>query len=173
MPVVNTPPPPLAAKKPVTARQSQTVKARTAAVGGVFQLAGFAAMMTGNLADAGAVGKHAEPITAEIVKLAETDEKIASVVDKLANVGPYGALLTVLVPLVTQILVNHGRIQAGPAMAQMGVVPKAILESEVHMAMAEAELHAQLMQQEAEAQLARVKAALADNANPNGRGPDA
>lgn len=166
MPVVSTPPPVTAPKRTPSARQSKTAQARTEAVGGVFQMLGFGCMLAGNLADAGAVSKHSDNITTEIVKLADSDEKIANVIDKLANVGPYGALITALIPLATQLLVNHDRFAASPGMSQMGVVPKAALEAEVRMAMAEAELRAQLAQREAEEQLARVKTAMQATAPP-------
>lgn len=170
MPIATTPPPITAsAPKPPTARQTKTAKARTEAVNGIWQLAGFGCMFTGNLADAGAISKHSPAITTELVNLAENDEKVANVIDKLANIGPYGAIMTAMIPMALQILVNHDRFKASPATAQMGVVPRAALEAEIHMAMAEAEMHAQMMQQEAEEQLARVKAAMEAKSNPNGQ----
>lgn len=169
MPIATTPPPATSTPKATTPRQSKTVKARTDAVNGVWQLVGFGFMFTGQLADAGAVSKHSPAVTTEIVNLAENDEKIANAVDKLANIGPYGALLTALIPLATQLLVNHDRFKASPATAQMGVVPKAALEAEIRIAMAQAEMHAEMMQQEAEEQLARVKASMATRADSNGQ----
>lgn len=168
MPVTNAPPPPppvTAQPKKPTARQSATAKSRTDSIDGIWGLAQFGCMLTGNLADAGAIAKHSDGITGEIVKLADKDEKIGSAVDKLGIVGPYGALLSALVPLVTQVLVNHNRLEAPPGMAQLGVVPKASLEAEVRTMQAQAELHAQQIRQEAEAQLARVKAEMQAAAN--------
>lgn len=176
MPIVNTPPPitATAKSKPPTAKQTATAKTRTDSIEGLWGLAQFGCMLTGNLADAGAIAKHSDNVTTEIVKLAEKDDKIGSAIDKLAIVGPYGALLSALVPLVTQVLVNHNRLDAPPGMAQVGVVPKATLEAEVRTAQMQAELHAQRVRQEAEEQLARVKAEMANaagtaNATANGQ----
>lgn len=103
--------------------QGQLAK-RVEGVNGVFQLAGLACMTTGNLADAAAIGQHGPNVSVELAKIAETNEKVGRIIDRLTDMGPYGALVTALMPLVTQILVNHKVMQPGV----MGSVPRETLE---------------------------------------------
>jgi hypothetical protein len=137
MPVVSGPPPVIAQDKPKAApRATATMRKRRDSVNGILQLAGFGLMMGRQYADAGAISKHGPGITDEIARLAEDDARLADAVDRLTSVGPYGALIAAVSPLVIQVMVNHGRINAVPAMRDMGVVPKAELEAEIQAAMA-------------------------------------
>jgi hypothetical protein len=158
MPVVSGPPPVIAQDKPKAApRATATMRKRRDSVNGIFQLAGFGLMMGRQYADAGAISKHGPGITDEIARLAEDDARLADAVDRLTSVGPYGALIAAVSPLVIQVMVNHGRINAVPAMRDMGVVPKAELEAEIQAAMALQEQVALLHAQEAEELLARAR----------------
>lgn len=73
----------------------------------------------------------ATPNIAEAVNaLAQEEPRVAAVLDKILQVGPYGALLGALVPLVAQIAVNHKRIPAGTLGTQEPELLKASLLGE-------------------------------------------
>jgi hypothetical protein len=156
MPVVSGPPPVIAQAKPkATPRATATMVKRRGSVNGIFQLAGFGLMMGRQYADAGAVAKFGPGISEELAKAADEDERLAATIDRLASVGPYGALIAAVSPLVVQLMVNHNRIAAMPAMRDMGVVPKAEIEQDVANAMA-------LQEEAAAAQAAQVQEQLAE-----------
>lgn len=170
MPVVTSPPPPLtgnagSVKAKPSPKQTGTTKRRTDGINGIWQLAGFGCMLTGQLADAGAISKFGSGITDELVKLGENDEKIGNILDQLGNMGPYGALITAVTPLAIQVLINHNRMKALPAMAQLGVTPRATLEAEVRTAMATQEAEAMRLQREAEERLDVLKREMAAHAD--------
>lgn len=164
------PPPPKegvrrpAPEKRVTGRQ----KAREEAANGIGQLIGFGFMVTGQLADAGAVGMHWPAIAHELASVAETDEKMGKALDYLLEVGPYGNLIVVALPFIGQLLVNH-KIVKPEALAGANVVPPEALEASMHAQMAETKMHAIRVRQEAEEQLARMQAEMA--AQTNGQTP--
>lgn len=83
-----------------------------AGIEGIGQLAGGALFFVAP-ADAAAVMLHTPPIAAALNDLAQQDPRVAAMLDKLLAVGPYGALLAAVMPLVLQILTNHGKIPAG------------------------------------------------------------
>jgi hypothetical protein len=115
MPITMTQaPPPRSARaaQPVTSSRQAKRDGRAEAVNGLFQLAQFGCVMTGQYADAAAVGIHGEKISGEVVKLANQNERIAKAVDYLNEVGPYAGLITAVMPFVLQILANHKRIPA-------------------------------------------------------------
>ncbi len=73
----------------------------------------------------------ATPNIAEAVNaLAQEEPRVAAVLDKILQVGPYGALLGALVPLVAQIAVNHKRLPAGTLGTQEPEALKASLLGE-------------------------------------------
>lgn len=82
------------------------------AVGGLLQLVSTPLIILGSqrdeyLADAAAISLHAQPIVEAVNDLAQTNPQVARVLDSLTRVGPYGALLTAVVPLAIQLAVNH------------------------------------------------------------------
>lgn len=102
-------------------------------------LAGIATgvlIITKNYADAGAVDMHAAPIAHEVAVLAENDDRIANIVDRLTAVGPYAALLTAVMPLALQILVNHDRIKPSAA----GLMGGKVMSKEALSAKVEADI---------------------------------
>jgi hypothetical protein len=121
---INAPAAP-AAKTPRTTGTAKTTGKTLASTGktaareeglqGVMQIAAAIALMTKNYADAGALDMHGPPVCHEIAVLAEDSEPIANICDRLNTVGPYAALLTATLPLVMQMLVNHGKMDAGVA----------------------------------------------------------
>lgn len=101
-----------------------------AAVAGPLSLIGMAmaaaGQRTGNLpllADALAIQTHTPAIAKATADLAEQDARVAALLEKLAHVGPYGALIGALAPLIIQIGVNHNAVPAGvvPALAPLGI----------------------------------------------------
>lgn len=133
-----------ASSTPIRKTQSET---RTEAVNGLFQLAGFGCVMTGNYADAAAIGQHSPGIATEIVALGQTNESIGKAIDYLNEVGPYAALISATMPLVLQLLANHGRLDAGKI---PGLTNPLVLEQKV-----KAELAAKAAQEMREARKAQ------------------
>lgn len=64
-------------------------------------------------ADAAAITIHAPPIAGALDDLAHEDPAAAAVLDRVLQVGPYGALLAACAPLVLQVLANHEAIPPG------------------------------------------------------------
>lgn len=120
---------------------------RSEAVNGIFQLAGFGCVMTGNYADAAAIGMHSEPISGEIVKLGAVNENIGKGIDYLNQVGPYAGLISAVMPLVLQLLANHGRLDAGKV---PGLSSPQVLEAKI-----KAQIASQAAQEMREAQQAQ------------------
>lgn len=88
------------------------VKDYRSGIEGIGQLAAGALFFVAP-ADAAAVGFHTPPIAAALNDLAQQDPRVAAVLDRILAVGPYGALLAAVMPLVLQILTNHGKVPAG------------------------------------------------------------
>src|SRR5271166_728634 len=103
------------AGKPVTLGASAITAAREEGLEGLAQIGTAVLILTKNYADAGAVDMHAKPIAHEVALLAEGNEKVGNIVDRITAMGPYAGLLTAVMPLAMQLLVNHDRIQANAA----------------------------------------------------------
>lgn len=160
MPITSTPPPARTktTAKPVSSPARTKREERLEAVGGLGQLAQAGLIMTGQFADAGAVGLHFGRIASEVVSLAETDTRVAAVIEPLLNIGPYAALVTAMLPLAMQILVNHGKAKPGA----LGTVSPATLESQIKTALAKAELEQVIQQKAAEEEAARIQQEMQD-----------
>jgi hypothetical protein len=112
----STPPPARStrgATKAAAAKSSnpKTVK-REDSLNGIAQLLAMGAAMMKWDADAIALKSGLPPVNHEIATLAESNEKIADGIDRLENVGPYGALLVPLMALSLQLAANHGLVSA-------------------------------------------------------------
>lgn len=148
------PPPPRsdtprrAPEKRATGRQ----KAREEAANGIGQILSFGFMVAGQLADAGAIGLHWPNIAHEAAAVAETDQRMAKGLDYLLEVGPYGNLIVVCLPLVGQLLANH-KVVKPEALAGAGVVHPEALEADVKASMARQAAEAVRQQRQAEAEL--------------------
>ena len=129
---------------------------REEALNGFGQLGQGALIAFGQYADAGAIGMHWPDISREVAKLADTQETIARIIDPLLQVGPYAALITAVMPLVMQCMVNHGKAAPGA----MGTVSKDLLESQIKTSLAQMELKALRERQEAEKAAAELRAEL-------------
>ncbi len=93
------------------------------AISGLFQLgaagiamAGRALKMPALMADAAAVAVHQGPVALALGDMAMDNAAFAAVLDKVAVAGPYAALITALIPMGLQILVNH---KGGPVPEEM------------------------------------------------------
>lgn len=118
----------VAPAKPVDYRSP--VEKRTEGLNGLGQLAQGLLLMTGQYADAAAVGMHLGGIATEVAKIADSNETVAKPVDFLIEVGPYGALIQATVPFVLQILANHKVIKADALMGS-NVVPPDVLDAQM------------------------------------------
>lgn len=58
-------------------------------------------------ADGLTVITHSPPVVEAINDLAHDDPRVAAILDKVMAVGPYGALVGAVIPMVTQLLRNH------------------------------------------------------------------
>lgn len=151
--------------KPRTAATTKTLAAsaktdaREEGLTGLAQIATGILIITKNYADAGAVDMHAAPIAHEIAVLAENDDRIANIVDRITAVGPYAALLTAVMPLALQILVNHDRIKPSAAGLMGGqVMSKEALEKKVEADILRAQAQFLKDAKEAQEEVARIQA---------------
>jgi hypothetical protein len=128
--------------EPVTAAPKQTrretflQRKRERAGLGIMQVIGFGAGLLGKFGlapvlpeDVAAVHYHARPIAKSLADAAAEDERFAAVFDRLAELGPYGAIIESVTALVMQIAVNHNKaVRNDPQLAlQMGAVPPDVL----------------------------------------------
>lgn len=149
-------------------RASAKQKAREEAANGVGQILAFGCMVAGQLADAGAIGLHWPNVAHECAAIAENDPKMAKGLDYLLEVGPYGNLIVVALPLVGQILANHKIVKA-EALTGAGVVHPEALEADVKAQMARQAMAAIQQQRQAEEELRQMQAEMA--AAQNGHAP--
>lgn len=70
-------------------------------------------------ADAAALALHTGPVSQAVGQLAHDQPQVAAILDRIMAVGPYGALIAAVSPLVLQVLCNHGIVPAGAA----GTIP--------------------------------------------------
>ena len=82
-------------------------------ISGLLQMASFGLAMAGSnnpilLADSIAVNKHGPGVAAALAGLANERPEVAAVLDRILAVGPYSAVLAAIVPLIMQIIANHG-----------------------------------------------------------------
>ena len=79
---------------------------------GVFQVIAFGVSFV-EPADGIAVALHAEPISVAVADAAANDERFGKILDRILEVGPYGAILAAVAPLAIQLAANHGLIKPG------------------------------------------------------------
>jgi hypothetical protein len=106
-----------AAGKPRSAKTGRIGKDYREALAGVVQVAlvplGVLGARPGNevfLADVVAVADNAPPVIEALNDLAQDNPLLGRVFDKLGAVGPYGALIAALTPMVAQLATNHGAL---------------------------------------------------------------
>lgn len=178
-----------AQKTAMTEKQSQELAARqeeeknkriafrASGINGIGQIAQFAAQMTGQLHDAGAISMHVPNVAHEAAVVAEDNEKFGKSLDRLAELGPYAALFAAALPLACQLAVNHRLLKAENMAPGSGVISPEQLTAEVRaqLAIAEAQRMEQLAyqkrealrrQKEAEASLAQYQDEVANGTPP-------
>jgi hypothetical protein len=77
-------------------------------------------LRTALVLDGMTVGIHAPNIAEAVNTTAQTDEKLARILDKLSTVGPYSLVVAAVLTPVAQVLANHGVMAPNP---QMGILP--------------------------------------------------
>jgi hypothetical protein len=145
MPIDTTPrpaPPKAPPRKPGTSVGKHVIKApaditsaRAEALNGLGQITALVLVMRGAYADAGAIAQHGPGISQETAKLADQNESIANLIDYLTQAGPYMGLVSVVLPFVLQLAVNHNRIDAAKLSPDLGVLPPDVLEKRVRAEM--------------------------------------
>jgi hypothetical protein len=80
------------------------------------------------LPDAWAIEQTFPGIAEALNDLAAERPEVAAMLDRLLAVGPYGALIAAILPLVIQIATNHGYIPAEVATNLGAQDPKAIID---------------------------------------------
>jgi cysteine synthase len=121
------------ARRVTTGATQKVLSTRAENVQSIFQMAAAACIMKGYYADAGAIDMHSEGISTEVAKLADTDPKIAKLVDSLGSVGPLGGILMAALPLGMQIAANHGKIDPDRASGLGNVMAPADLEMKIKL----------------------------------------
>lgn len=105
-------------------------------------------------ADAGTLQMHGPTVTTEVVKYADTNEKIAAALDKFAEVAPIGGLVMAIGAMGIQLATNHGLMSPERGAMFGAVHPNAIAtqtKARVERMMMEQQLRAAQEAQEAEA----------------------
>lgn len=121
---------PLTQAPKATKRETLLQRKREKAGLGLMQVLAFGAGMLGRLKilpvmpeDIAAVHFHARPIAKSLADAAAEDDRFAAVFDRLTELGPYGAIIEAVTPLIVQIIANRQ-----PAMAEkMGAIPPDVL----------------------------------------------
>lgn len=133
----------------------------------IAQLIALGATMVNWDADARAVTTLGPPVNHEIALIADTNEKLATTLDKLETIGPYGALIVPLMALSLQLAANHGLVSPNVG---FGVRHPDQLKAEMQAEKLKMARQAMAMQKELEDERARY---IADMASMNGDGtPD-
>jgi hypothetical protein len=158
-----TPPPKRAAKSTVARKAVASIKTseREEALNGLFQLGAAGCLMFGSSADAAAIAQHAPNISRETAGIAETNETFGKYLDYITAIGPYAGLLTAVMPLVLQILVNHKRLPAEP-LAGFGVVSPETLNAKMQAEAMQMEMELRQQAQAAEHEAARIQSQMAN-----------
>lgn len=133
---------------------------REEAVNGVFQLASYACVITGQHADAGAISLHGPNIARELASLADQNEQIAKGIDWLNKSGPYAGLIIAVMPFTLQVMANHKLLKA-EHLAAVGVKDPELLANQIRADIARQRQEALMAAQLAEAQLAEAQGAMA------------
>ncbi|SRR6266851_206565 len=121
---------PRKAAQPLAEKQDP-VKSRQENINGFGSLFATLLVMRGQYADAGAISIHLPPLSKALAEAADSDEKLASLLDSGNTVSPYMAIAAAAMPLMMQFLANHGRIDAEKAAGLGGIMSPDALEAKV------------------------------------------
>lgn len=102
---------------------------------GIIQLVAAPLVIAGRtnpvaMADAAALTVHAEALADGCQAVAESDARVAALLDRVLQVGPYAALIAPVVALGTQLAVNHGLVPTDLGQA-LGAAPPDVLIAHV------------------------------------------
>lgn len=89
-------------------------------------------LATGNdtmLADGTAISLHAPPIAEALNDLAQENAQVAGVLERMMQVGPYGALIAAVMPLCAQIATNHKMLPISITGGMGAYPPEALIAS--------------------------------------------
>jgi hypothetical protein len=100
---------------------------RKEGVEGLGQAVALVMLVRKQFADAQAVGMHAPAIAEEMASIADVNDTWGKWLDYFSMSGPYAGLVRATLPLMLQIMANHGTIPA-EAGAALGVVSPKTLE---------------------------------------------
>ena len=125
---------------PKPGRKAPATRARTAApdyrpgIAGVLQVPAAALAMAGRFRpelayDAAAIAVHTPTIADALNTLAQEEPRVAAVLDRILAIGPYGAIVGVVVTLGAQIAVNHKRLPVEAGQAFGAVDPDTLMAS--------------------------------------------
>ena len=131
--------------------QSSQHARRKDGVEGIGQAASLILLVRKQFADAAAVGIHVPAIAEEMASIADQNDTWAKWLDYFSMTGPYAGLVKASLPLMLQLMANHGTIPA-EAGAALGVVsPKTLeLKGKVEQEKIEAALLLQIQQDQQE-----------------------
>lgn len=121
-----------AARKRTAAKADPTPEPPAIDYGGPVRMLG--ALLAGGLTAAGlkvdawTVLHHTPAIATATHDLALADQRVASLLEKFAVIGPYGAFVAALLPLGVQLAHNHGLLKEDLAVP-MGAIPVAQLRA--------------------------------------------
>lgn len=103
--------PPKGVSAPKASRQYKS-KTKTDYRPGFLGFAQMGAFVAGFFSphDAVAVMDHAPNLAEAVQVTADNDPKFAAAMDRILSAGPYAALISATVPMVMQILHNHGKV---------------------------------------------------------------
>lgn len=133
MPIDRTAPPPARRNTPkqssaaAQANYQSQHERRREGVEGLGQAASLILLVRKQFADAQAVGMHTPAIAEEAAKIADQNETWGKWLDYFSMSGPYAGLVRATLPLMLQIMANHGTIPAEAGSA-LGVVSPKTLE---------------------------------------------
>jgi hypothetical protein len=100
-------------------------------INGIFQAICIPLSLTAP-ADAIAVSHHGPNIAKALNELAHERPEVAAALEKILAVGPYGAVVAATIPLVVQLMHNHGAIPEKIA-SSMGATPKHVIEAQLRL----------------------------------------
>lgn len=66
--------------------------------------------------DAITVKVHLPGVAEAVNDIAQENAKVANALDRIVSVGPYGAVIAAVAPILLQCLVNHGQMDPNPSM---------------------------------------------------------
>lgn len=106
--------PPAPAAKQTSETPQAASQRRTEGIQGLAQIGAGLCLAVGKArkseafkADAMVLAQNAEPLAQACASIAADNVAFAAAIDKITAVGPYGALIAVAVPMVTQLVRNH------------------------------------------------------------------